>query len=229
MVTRTGSAIVFDWDGTLIDSAPLTSAIWREQLDRYGAHVTNADVEALFGMGWPQAYRWLAERHELPPQEMVAADLRRGRNSQRHRLALFTDTVECLAELRCHGVSLGLATNSDAKRLQADLDAMGLPFDWFGAVACPDARLRAKPAPDLYLDVADQLECVPARSIAIEDTGIGARAAADAGYRVLHLVRGRPDTGPLPSKYPTISGLRARDILARLDQTRLRLQNGGMS
>jgi HAD superfamily hydrolase (TIGR01509 family) len=182
-------AVVFDWDGTVVDSHPLTTSVWEAQLAAYGIVAPNHDIESLFGMGWPAAYDWLCTRFSMPPPSVVAHHLRERRAKHIHRLGLFTDVPGCIEALRAADVRTALATNSSAARFAEDAEVVGLPRDWFDVVVTASDVARPKPFPDIHLAAADRLGCSTSHSVAIEDASFGERAATDAGFAVVRVER----------------------------------------
>src|SRR5262245_9121926 len=132
------AAVLFDWDGTLLDSQPTTTATWREVLDHVGVSLDDAELNSLFYLGWPHAYRWLCDRAPMPDLEATAAMLRSARRHHTWRLRLFADVRPCLDGLRDAGIRLALITNSYATRLDTDLERARLPRTAFDVVVTAD-------------------------------------------------------------------------------------------
>lgn len=188
-------AVVFDCDGVLVDSEPHSAAAWLAVLSPRGHRATAADVARATGLGYAATYEHLAEVDPAVPlpsardlfpevQAALAASFDRG-------LAVFPDAAACVVELAFGGVLLGVASSSPRARLDLTLERSGLGR-YFAATAAGDEVGRGKPAPDVYLLVADRLGVPAASCLAVEDTGHGAAAAAAAGMRVLGIAR-RPD------------------------------------
>ncbi len=98
---------------------------------------------------------------------------------------------------------LGLASSSPPRLIQAALDAAGLAGT-FAVTLSTEHVPHGKPAPDVYLAVAERLGVEPARCVAVEDSSNGVRAAAAAGMRVLAV----PDR-----RYPLDEDAKARAAL----------------
>lgn len=188
--------VLFDWDGTLVDTEPLTTAVWDDVLTAAGTRTTQAFLRSLFPLGWPAAYHAAAEAAaadsvRLPPPAATARLLRatRRRLLAGGGLALFPDTAECLSGLRAAGARLGVVTNSDSERLVDDLAAVKLPPTFWEVIVTADEVAAPKPAPDPYVLALHRLGPVR-RVVAVEDSGPGVTSARAAGLPVIWLQRG---------------------------------------
>ena len=68
--------MIFDCDGTLVDSEPLAGEAWRRTLTPYGYTLTDADLEAVTGTTFQHTHAYLAERVEIPRAEVLWPELR---------------------------------------------------------------------------------------------------------------------------------------------------------
>ncbi len=203
------SAVVFDCDGVLVDSEPLSELAWAEVLAPYGYTPAADDFRATRGLTSPDTYRHFAMRTELPgPAEVVAAvDAVRRREYDRG-LDVFEDAVSAVRELALVGTPLAVASSSSRTSLEHKLDLAGLAR-FFEVVVSGSDVARGKPAPDLYLAAARRLDVDPGRCLAVEDAVAGADAAAAAGMRVVMVDRG---VGTVDARYAITSRLEA-DLL----------------
>lgn len=188
-------AVIFDLDGTLVDSEPLSEDAWRRLLAGFGYEVTEEDILSTHGRAYSDIHRYFAERAALPAPaplwELYAAILF---SSMDERLSTFRDAIATARALKESGVMLGLASSSPRERVDYTLTRAGLHHLFEVTVAGDEIR-RGKPAPDLFLEVARRLGVEPTRCIAIEDSQPGVDAAVAAGMRVVGLVR--PDAKAL--------------------------------
>jgi HAD superfamily hydrolase (TIGR01509 family) len=183
------SAVIFDCDGTLVDSEPLSRTAWERALEPYGYALTEADAEASVGLPYPRVHAFFAERAELPAAaefwtelsgvlyELIDADLQ-----------VFDDAVQAARELRARGVPVAVASSSFRDRLHRTLSRAGL-LDAFDAVVAGDEVEHGKPAPDMFLLAAERLGVEPAACIAVEDSPPGVAAALAAGMVTLAVCR----------------------------------------
>jgi HAD superfamily hydrolase (TIGR01509 family) len=182
-------AVVFDLDGVLIDSEPVWEQVRRGLVAERGGHWASDAQKKLMGMSTPEWARYLSEDLGvgLPPGEV--ADLVTGRMAAcyREHLPLLPGAVEAVRRLAARW-PLGLASSAPAVLIDTVLQAAGLRPD-FRVTMSTEQVPRGKPAPDIYLAVADRLEVAPARCAAVEDSSNGLRSAAAAGLRVIAIPR----------------------------------------
>jgi HAD superfamily hydrolase (TIGR01509 family) len=183
------TAVVFDCDGTLVDSEPLASLAWQRALAPYGYTATDADAEACIGLPYPRVHAYFAERAELPAAEPFWAEL------SAELFALidsdlrpFEDAVGAARELRERGVPVGVASSSPRERLERTLGRAGL-LDAFDVTVAGDEVANGKPAPDMFLLAAERLGVAPEDCVAIEDSGPGVQAAVAAGMYTIGICR----------------------------------------
>jgi len=178
------AAVVFDFDGVLIDSETPGFESHRRVYERCGAALTVEEWCAQIGTyvegeeeGW---YRRLCERTTRLP-ERSAYDAELGR--------LFEELVprepmrgirELLAELDSAGVPLAIASTAPARWVVTTAERIGVR-SVFRAIVTGDEVARRKPAPDVYLEAARRLGVDPSRTIAIEDSAPGIASARAAG------------------------------------------------
>lgn len=184
-------AVVFDCDGTLVDSERLSHAAMTEVLAEDGHTVTDADYAAVVGRAWPHTRAYLAERFGYG-DEQVDAYLHRARRAFRARLwdlVVHDDAVQVLDELRARGVPVGVCTSSGREHLELVLDRPELRGR-FGACVAREDTDEHKPLPAPYLLAAERLGVAPGRCVVIEDTPTGIASGRAAGMAVVAVDRG---------------------------------------
>lgn len=182
-------AVIFDFDGVLVDSEPLHEWAIRESVRPLGwAFSTDRFLAEIVGRGDENAYRLVARWNggDLP-DDRLAALLRdkwalMDRGIAEGRFSVQPGAREALAAARALGPT-GVCSGSVRGTVVGMLKAAGL-FDGLGTVVCLDDVGRMKPAPDGYLRAAANLGVDPADCLAIEDTPTGVKAARNAGMRV---------------------------------------------
>ncbi len=195
------NGVVFDFDGVLADSEPLSWAAWGQVLRRYGLEVTADDVLACAGTNSRDTYAHFLARGDLPPfvQVLAAVDEHR-RNRYPAELQGFPDAINAAQALAMVGVPLAIATSSSRQNLDLKLEVLGLAR-YFDATVAGDEVPHGKPAPDLYQEAVRRVGIDAGTSVAVEDTRIGADAAAAAGLRTVIVNRTGGNTG----LHPTVS------------------------
>ena len=186
-------AVVFDLDGTLIDTESLCNVAGVEACANLGFPLSIAFFESLAGIDDRTRAR-LIEEHVGQPVEF-AAFLAEWDRLCTERFAegipIKAGAVELLESLEAAGVPVALATSSRRGPAEEKLAAIGLGHH-FRTVVTFDDVAAPKPAPDPYLLAAERLGVAPARCLAFEDSETGARAAHAAGMTVVQV----PDLHP---------------------------------
>jgi len=179
------AAVLFDLDGTLIDSEPLWFEAERRLAADYGQSWSAQDAEQLVGWSLWDCATFFQDRIGVDLPQPVIID-----RMQSHVLAGVEaaplwrpGAVELLTEVRAAGVPTGLVTMS--YRELTDAVVAALPDGSFQAVVSGDEVTRGKPHPDPYLLAAERLGVDPLDCVAIEDSVTGATSARDAGCAVL--------------------------------------------
>jgi HAD superfamily hydrolase (TIGR01509 family) len=190
-------AVVFDCDGVLVDSEPHSQSAWLAVLGPLGHPATADDIARCTGLGFLPTWEHLAGLAPLPhPEELWPELMDALAASFSEGLRRFDDAIEAVEELSMRGVPLGVASTSPRERLDLTLEFAGISGRFHVTVAGDEVD-NGKPAPDVYLAVARDMRTDPAQCLAIEDSGPGAIAAANAGMRVIGVARRQDDAGPL--------------------------------
>ena len=178
-------AVLWDMDGTLVDTEPYWMVTESELAERYGATWTEQDSLNLVGNDLLDSGRYIRERMgvDLEPAEIVERLLDGVIEQIRVSVPWRPGAVELLADLAANDVPCALVTMSYRRFVEPIL--AGLPEGAFAAVVTGDAVERGKPYPDPYLKAARLLGVDPADCLAIEDSNTGARSAETAGCAVL--------------------------------------------
>ena len=177
-------AIVFDFDGLILDTEEPVYRSWQEVYAAHGEELPFERWVQIVGSttaGFhPQLH--LEERLGRPlPQEVL--DRRIGRRTE---MILAEDLLpgvsDRLDEARAMGLKLGVASSSTQDWVRGHLARLGI-LDRFECIRCRDDVEQAKPAPDLYVAVLACLGVEAAEAVAIEDSPNGVAAAKSAGMR----------------------------------------------
>ena len=183
------TAVIFDCDGTLVDSEPLARAAWERALAPYGYTVTAQDVEACIGLPFPRVHDYFAARVGLPdPDAMWAVFSAELFDLIDTRLVRFEDAIGAARELRERGVPVAVASSSPRERLQRTLRRAGL-LEAFDVTVAGDEVSHGKPAPDMFLLAAQRLGVEPGACVVIEDSPPGVQAGVAAGMVTLAVCR----------------------------------------
>jgi HAD superfamily hydrolase (TIGR01509 family) len=179
-------AVVFDCDGTLVDSMPWHFKAWCEALKSFGtAHMFEEDVFYAMG-GRPTTDIVVELNGEFGlnlDTEAVALVKRRVFMSYIDQIQPIAEVVEFAREWRGR-VPLGVATGGQRLVVEKTLQAVGLS-DLFDEVVAAEDVAVGKPAPDIFLEAANRLGVKPEKCLALEDAPAGIMAARRAGMTVL--------------------------------------------
>ena len=175
-------AIVFDFDGVVIDTETPLYWSWEEIYARYGAHL-DMDLFAGYigGAEYFDFHTHLEEQTGLTLDRGGLMDERR--TLYREHVAgntVLPGVKRYLSEAKRLGYGTGLASNSDIGWVGSNLRKLGL-FNQFDVLKTRDDVARVKPDPEIYLAVVHELRTAPDRAIAIEDSASGVAAAKAAG------------------------------------------------
>ena len=179
------NGVIFDFDGVVADSEPISWQAWRETLSPYGVVIDDGDVLACTGTTDRDTYLHFVARAALPPLSVVLEEVdRRLLDAFRTDLTGFVDAINTVQALAMVGVPLGVASSSSRLSLDLKMEILGLAR-YFEVTVAGDEVDNGKPAPDLYRTATELLRIDPTSSVAVEDTAIGADAAAAAGLRTV--------------------------------------------
>ena len=183
------TAVIFDCDGTLVDSEPLARTAWERALAPHGYAVTDADLEASVGLPYARVHAYFAERVALPEAAAFWPGLAEELFGLIDReLVAFPDAVGAARELRARGVPVAVASSSPRERLDRTLARAGL-IGAFDVTVAGDEVARGKPEPDMFLTAAARLGAEPADCVVIEDSAPGVAAGVAAGMTTLAICR----------------------------------------
>jgi len=193
-VTRPITAVVFDLDGTLLDTEGLFRAAFMRTAKRFDLKVSGAAYLRLIGVPTCARCAALAETNggELDLDAFCTAYRAERRALLASGVPVKPDAHATLAALAGMGVGLAAATSASRATALAHLQAAAM-LDMLDVVVARDDVPRAKPAPDAFIQAVHLLRRPPAEVIAIEDSLHGLHAAIGAGLRVILI----PDLAPL--------------------------------
>ncbi|WP_414167085.1 HAD family hydrolase [Streptoverticillium reticulum] len=187
MVTSQRLAVIFDLDGTLVDSEPNYYAAGRRTLAHYGVHdFTWEDHCRFIGIGTLETLETLrsAYRIEAPAAELLALQNRFYRELAAAGTEVFPEMRKFVERLHAAGIPLAVASGSSLRTIGAVLSATGLSVFFPVAVSAEEVP-HGKPEPDVFLEAARRLGVAPGRCIVVEDAAPGAEAAHRAGMRCI--------------------------------------------
>ena len=180
-------AVLFDCDGVLVDSEPITNGVLRQMLNEAGWALSQADCERIF-IG--KAVRDEGARIERETGQPLTDDWMRAfyaRRDERLRAELQTVSGALEAVMAAHAHTAGriaCASGADRPKVVMQIGMAGMQPYFEDRIFSGHDLPRSKPAPDVYLAAAAHLGADPARCLVIEDTATGAQAGIAAGATV---------------------------------------------
>ena len=179
------AAVIFDFDGLIIDSERVEADCIIDVLAGWGASVSYADFGHLFGSvdadeQWDELLGQWCGRTVKDLDHQLRAMV----GPLKDALPLMPGVRELLDGARDRGLGIGLGTGNTLPTLERRLGRHGV-FDFFDAVVTRSEVTEGKPAPDIYLEVARRLGVAPSGCVVLEDSVPGCEAALNAGMRVV--------------------------------------------
>ncbi|WP_416965493.1 HAD family hydrolase [Streptomyces sp. Agncl-13] len=180
-----GLSVIFDLDGTLVDSEPNYYEATRQTLAEHGVpDFTWARHERFVGISTQETLVLLKELYGLkaPVEELLAETNRRYLALARAATRVYPEMRKFVELLAAEGVPMAVASGSSPEAIEAILAGTGLDAS-LRTVVSADEVARGKPAPDVFLEAARRLGAAPADCVVLEDAAPGAAAAHAAGMR----------------------------------------------
>ncbi len=185
-------AVLFDLDGTLIDTEKYYQRVWPMAVAHFGYEMTRQQALQLRSFGRPFAplkfKEWYGEDFDYPKvreyrkklfEEVIAAE----------GLHLKEGALDILKWLKERNILISTATATDEERTTRYLKKVGI-FDYFDKICCATQVKEGKPSPDLYIYAAQQVGVPKENCIAVEDAPNGVRSSQAAGIKTIYI----PDT-----------------------------------
>ncbi len=178
-------ACLFDMDGTIIDSMWMWRNIDIEFLGSRGIALPDNLQKAIEGKSFMETAQYFKETFGLKetPQELGAIWNEMAMDKYRHEVPLKPGVMEFLKELRRRDLRLGIATSNSRELAECCLEALGI-MDYFDTVITGGHVTAGKPAPDIYLKCAAEVNVVPNDCLVFEDIIYGIMAGHNAGMKV---------------------------------------------
>ncbi len=178
-------AVIFDLDGTLVDSMWIWKDIDIAYLGRFGISLPE-DLQAYIeGMSFSETAVYFKERFAIPDSiEQMKEDWNRmAWDKYMNEVPLKPGVAEFLKSCKERGLKLGIAT-SNSRELVENIAAVHNLHDYFSCIMTGCDVERGKPAPDIYLAVAEKLNVAPEKCLVFEDISAGIQAGKSAGMTV---------------------------------------------
>ncbi len=210
---RLPRAVLWDLDGTLIDSEPYWMKSEIDLAKRHGAEWTEEDGKSLVGMALKDSTRLMGERFgvELDADAVINELTDSVTEQLRREIPWRPGAQELLRQLRRRGVKTALVTMSLRRMALQVVEA--IPFDAFDVVVAGDDVVHGKPHAEPYLKAAALLGVDPGDCVAFEDSISGILSAEAAGTKAV----GIPNVVIIPARperilWETLEGKTLKDL-----------------
>jgi len=178
-------AVLFDLDGTLIDSMWVWKAVDVEYVEKYNLKEPEGFYRAIEGMSFIETARYYQEvfpQLNKTPEEIKQEWIDMVYEKYRDEVTLKPGAKEFLQYLKESGIQMGIATSNIVELANVVLESNGV-IDYFDTI-CTACDVKGKPAPDVYLKAAAELQVEPEFCLVFEDVLNGIQAGLNAGMRV---------------------------------------------
>lgn len=178
-------AVIFDLDGTLVDSMWMWRAIDIEYLGKFGISLPKTLQKDIEGMSFSETAVYFKETFQIPDslEEIKATWNRMAYEKYTKEVPLKTGVKEFLDYCKKNGIKLGIATSNSRELVDATLEALNIR-EYFDCVMTACEVAKGKPAPDIYLAVADEIRVESGECLVFEDIEMGILAGKNAGMEV---------------------------------------------
>jgi len=180
-------ALIFDMDGVLIDSEPIYKKLNAKLFNQLGFSLTDEEYSQFVGTTDEKMLSELRERFSLNKTVTEMNAMRETIHMDFFKSAELTpmdDLHELLEWAKMSGLKLAVASSTDEKFVLLILEKIGV-IDCFHTIVCGNHIRHSKPAPDIFLKAARNLELPPNQCIVIEDSANGVKAGKSAGMYVI--------------------------------------------
>jgi HAD superfamily hydrolase (TIGR01509 family) len=177
------AGVIFDCDGTLVDSEPTHAQALSMVLARYGIGIQAREICSRYaGLDNDSVIRIVSEEAKRAMPRSLEGEIRvETRRLIEMHLSPVQHAIEVVAELRARRINLAVASNSNFEDVDDMLCKVQLRSYFDDRLATRDRVEAPKPAPDVYRLAASMLSAKPEECVAVEDSAAGIAAARSAG------------------------------------------------
>ena len=185
-------AVIFDWDGTLADTRKAIVVSFQRALKEINLEVPTEYIERRIGIGASETFREILQAANRRVDEKIVKQLVERKSRMQLELSseieLFEGARELLEGLKGQ-VKVGLASMNNRSVIMHLLQIKGVA-EYFETVLTVEAVSRSKPDPEIFLKAATQLNVIPERSVVLEDSLFGVKAAKSAQMACIAVTTG---------------------------------------
>lgn len=179
-------AVIFDFDGTVVDSEPNYYEADRLLMAEYGIHFTFDMKKEFIGGGNKKMMEELNQRYNLSVtvEDMVKQKNRLYLNIALKNTPIYPEMLQFIKMLVREGIPIALASGTSSSVLNRLVYHLGLN-QYFDAVISSDEIGKSKPEPDIFLEAAKKIHSAPKNCLVVEDSAFGIEAGLRAGMQVM--------------------------------------------
>lgn len=192
-------AVLFDWDGTLLNSAEASYRCYVRLFASFGLQFDRAAFERSYSPNWYRTYAAVG----LGEDRWSGADARWLDYYAEEESHLIPGALECLLRLRERGLARGLVTSGDRQRVARELASLGVD-SFFKVVVCSEDARTKKPHPEALLLALERLEVASAEAAYVGDSPEDVEMARSAGVFSVGVPGGFPNREALRASAPDL-------------------------
>ena len=204
-------AVIFDVDGTLLDTERIYMQAWKEAAAEQGYVMSDELLRKTRAVDAKVAARIFEEeigngfsyQKTRPIRVRIAEEI-----IERESPILKPGVLELLSFLREKGIRLSVASSTKTKTTKAHLRTNGIA-DWFEVIVGGDMITKGKPNPDIFLKAAELLGEAPENCIVVEDSPVGIRAGSAAGMKTVLV----PDQAAITQEIIDLADVQMKSLL----------------
>lgn len=178
-------AVLFDLDGTLVDSMWIWRDIDIEYLAKFGLELPDDLQKEIEGMSFSETAEYFKNRFQLTDSlDQIKSDWNKmAAHKYMCEVPLKEGTLELLQYLRENNIKAGIATSNSKELVEMVIESHGVK-EYFHSIRTSCEVDKGKPSPDIYLLVADDLGVPSDQCLVFEDVVMGIKAGKNAGMKV---------------------------------------------
>ena len=208
-------AVLFDWDGTLVDSARASFRCYVRLFARFGLTFDEGAFHRFYSPNWQRTYRAMG----LPEARWAEADRLWLDLYSQDESHLMPGAREALQDVTARGLVLGLVTSGDGRRVRGELTRFGIA-DRFEVVLCGEDAQNRKPHPEALLLALETLAVQAGQAAYVGDSPEDVEMARAAGVYSVGVPGGFPNQEALRASDPDLWLTSIAELAERLPRPR---------
>ena len=199
MGTARLQAVLFDWDGTLVNTAEASYRCYEKLFGSYGIAFDRDAFRRTYSPNWHLTYSALG----LAEERWAEADKRWLSHYCEEEIVLIEGARDALLRVRAAGLRAGLVTSGDRVRVSRELADLGMA-ELFEVLVCAEDTVRRKPDPEPLLLALQRMRLAPAEAVYVGDSPEDVKMAQAAGVRTVGIPGGFPNREALAAARPDV-------------------------